>query len=160
MHFAQLFQKLHAKPTGWLDLFGDLSAARSGLPDDSFQLKILVRGNESRIDSVSRSLREAFDPFSMEVAMACGDRFLGGRWPAKMSAGASFFARVMLSVAMRTVASFAPTPDRPLTPTLVPFPDADLMQVALWFTTEWWLEYGHTLYELEVLNSAGGNPRG
>ena len=92
----------------------------------------------------------------MEVTQAFGDRFMGGKWPAKMSSGATFFARAILTVAMGTVSSFAPTPDRPLAPTIVPFPNADLMQVALWFTTEWWMEYGHTLYEFEVLNVSGG----
>lgn len=68
-----------------------------------------------------------------------------------MSDGAAYFLETILSSAMLTIASFAPTPEKPLTPTIVPFPDAEVSEVALWFVTEWWLAKGAFLFEARML---------
>jgi hypothetical protein len=149
-HFSGYFQRIHVVPIGWIDLFAELSRARSELPKSSFQPTILRRANETFEQSVSRSLREIFEPVSQEVAGAAGDRFQDGHWPEKLSDEATFFLRVILTFAMQAVASIAPTPERPLKPTIVPFPQATVSEVALWFATEWWIATGGFLYELEM----------
>ena len=149
-HFSAYFQKFHTTPTGWLDLYADLSKARAELPKSSFQPTILRRSNESFEESVNRSLREVFEPVSMELAAAAGDRFQDGHWPDKLSDTAAFFLRVILTSTMQAIASIAPTPERPLKPTIIPFPNATVSEVALWFTTEWWLATGCYLYELQM----------
>ncbi len=155
-HFADYFQHLHAVPTSWIDLFAVLSQARSELPKTSFQPTILRRASEPFEQSVSRSLREIFEPVSQEVASAAGDRFQDGHWPDILSDEAAYFLRVILTFAMQAVAYIAPTPERPLKPTIVPFPQASVADVALWFTTEWWIATGGQLYEMEM-RKLGGN---
>ena len=149
-HFSAYFLKFHTEPTGWLDLYSELSKARSELPKSKFQPTILRRANESLEQSVGRSLREIFEPVSMEVAGAAGDRFQDGHWPDKMSDRTAYFLRVSLTFAMQTIAHIAPTPERPLKPTIVPFPKVTVSDAALWFTTEWWLATGGQLYEMEM----------
>lgn len=153
-HFSAYFQRFHTEPTGWLDLYAELSKARAELPKSSFQPTIVRRANESFEQSVSRSLRDIFEPISMEVACAAGDRFQDGHWPDKISDKAAYFLRVILTFAMQTIASIAPTPERPLKPTIVPFPKATVSDVALWFVTEWWLATGGHLYELQLCKNA------
>jgi hypothetical protein len=148
--FSGYFVRLHVAPTGWLDLFAELSRSRSELPKSSFQPTILRRANETVEQSVSHSLHKTFDPVIIEVASAAGDRFQDGHWPEKLSEEAAFLLRVILTSAMQVVASIAPTPDRPLKATIVPFPNATVPEAALWFATEWWVETGGYLYELRM----------
>jgi hypothetical protein len=108
---AGYFQRFHAAPLSWLDLFAELSKARMELPRSIFQPTILRRSNETFEQSVSRSLRQIFEPVSTEVFGAAGDRFQDGHWPDKMSDEAAYFLRVILTFAMQTIASIAPTPD-------------------------------------------------
>jgi len=149
-HFSAYFQRFHTEPTGWLDLYAELSKARAELPKSNFQPTILRRADENFEQSVNRSLRETFEPVSVEIAGAAGDRFQDGHWPDKMSDKAAYFLRVILTFAMQAIAHIAPTPNRPLKPTIVPFPKATVSEVALWFVTEWWLATGGFLYELEM----------
>ncbi len=97
-----------------------------------------------------------FWPVSQEVALAAGARFQEGHWPEKLSDRAAYFLRVILTFAMQTVASIAPTPDQPLKATIIPFPKAAVSVVALWFATEWWVSTGGSLYELQICQSQNG----
>ncbi len=92
----------------------------------------------------------------MEVGGAAGDRFQHGHWPEELSDEAAYFLRVILTFAMQAVASIAPTPERPLKPTIVPFPEASVSDVALWFTTEWWVATGGQLYEMQMRKNHDG----
>jgi hypothetical protein len=149
-HFSAYFQRFHTDPTGWLDLYAELSKARAELPKSDFQPTILRVANENIEQSVSRSLQETFEPVSMEIVGAAGDRFQDGHWPNKMSDEATYFLHGILTFAMQAIAHIAPTPNRPLKPTIVPFPKVTVSEAALWFVTEWWLATGCFLYEIEM----------
>ena len=158
--FYEHFERIHAAPGSWLGLYEMLQAAQKALPKSSFMPIVLHRANEKYDESLHRSLNESFQPFSIEVAVAAAERFQDGSWPENLSDGAAYFLSAILGFAMLTIASFAPTPGRPLTPTIIPFPDSSIPEAALWFATEWWTTRGGYLYETEMRKKSRPNDSG
>lgn len=156
--YSPYFQRLHAAPLNWLHLFEELSKARSELPKSTFRPSILRSANEPFDELVGFSLlRDAFKSVSNETVGAAGQRFQDGHWPQKISDEAVYFLRMNLTLAMQTIAQIAPTPEQPLKPTIVPFPEASVSDVALWFTTEWWLATGGKMLEIEICRKTRGD---
>jgi len=141
------FQQFYSDPKPWLNLFEEMQKARSELPISDFRPTIIRGENESFEQSVSSSLRAVFKPISQEILAALGDRFEDGQWPSNMRPEMIYFLRVILAQAMLQIGAIAPTSERPLTPTIIPFPKAPVAMVALWFCSEWWQEKGGALFE-------------
>lgn len=135
----EAFGGIHAEAGKWLALQDLLAGARRELPraatEDPRRSAATVRGWAGRN-------QQEFLRVLPAVFEALGDRLLGGSWPNNLEVEEEEWISRILADATGVIAEIAPTPENPLKPTIIPFPNAAVEVAALWFCTEWWMERG------------------
>lgn len=148
--FHKAFEAMHTDSDEWIRLQELLREARGDLPKSNYLPTLPPFGDRPRSEVIEETYRASFHPVSAEVAEAFAARLLDGSWPDGLSDVHSYWIGVTLTLAERTIWTIAPTSNESLTPTIIPFPDHDFRQVALWFCTEWWAIKGGRLHLSEI----------
>lgn len=151
--FYPLFGGMYTEASGWLSVQDLYLAADQDLAKSNYRLRGLSRAIAEGRPAVSELHGQSFSPVEAEVYSCFSDRLIGGSWPDDISEVHLFWIRVVLDYAGMTTQSLGPTPMNSLRPTIIPFPDHDYRQVALWFCTEWWSATGSSMHVRDTLRN-------
>lgn len=145
MAFESFFA-FHCDPSEWIELRRLLEKGLGDIPTSEWHPGVGQANPENPLgerEHYRSEIRKAFAPYWSEVCAACGDRFLGGAWPA-MAPPVAFWAGVSVRQALCSthalwfVYAACPQVGDNEYATVFSFPDASVKDVAAWFTSEWW----------------------
>lgn len=152
---SPFFAGLHSDAEGWLSTQDFLEAVRGELPEVHAEACRIVDSIPSAETDPDAVFRDLFGPVSDTVFEALGERLrFSESWPSGLTEVHYYWLQTILTFAQRGIAIFAPSPDDPLKPTIVPFPAVDFRTVAFWFSTEWWLVTGGAWHARETMKKA------